>query len=255
MASYLRSLGGEITTGRPVRRFDDLPPARALFFDVTPRQLLRIAGDRFSGRYRRALERSRYGAAAYKLDLALSGPVPWTAKECAQAATVHLGATLDEIWVSERAMGEGRVADRPYVIVAQQSLFDSTRAPAGKHTLWAYCHVPHGFTGDVTERIEAQIDRFAPGWRDLVLARQVTPPAALEQYNENYVGGDIAGGSTAMPQLMIRPALRWSPYSTPDPKVWICSSSTPPGAGVHGLCGYFAARAALRATPGASRSA
>jgi phytoene dehydrogenase-like protein len=250
MASYLRSLGGEITTGRPVRHIDELPAARAVFFDVTPRQLLRIAGDRLSGRYRRALERYRYGAAAYKLDLALSGPIPWTAKECAQAATVHLGASLDEISVSERAMDAGLVADRPYVIVAQQSLFDATRAPAGRHTLWAYCHVPHGFTGDVTERIEAQIDRFAPGWRDLILARHVTPPAALETYNENYVGGDIAGGSTAMPQLMIRPALRWNPYSTPDPKIWICSSSTPPGAGVHGLCGYFAARAALRTTLG-----
>jgi phytoene dehydrogenase-like protein len=245
LASCLRSFGGEIETGRRVTSLDDLPPSRAILLDLTPRQILRIAGARLPARYRRALERYRYGPAAFKLDMALAGPIPWKDPMCARAATVHLGATLDEISASERAPHAGQLAERPYVILAQQSLFDPTRAPSGRHTAWAYCHVPHGSTLDAAGRIEAQIERFAPGFRDVVLARHVTTPAAFALYDENYVGGDIAGGSAAFPQLFFRPALRLVPYATPDPGLFICSSSTPPGAGVHGMCGYRAARVAL----------
>jgi phytoene dehydrogenase-like protein len=245
LASYLRTLGGEIETGRRVESLDDLPPARAVLLDLTPRQIVQIAGGRLPARFRRALTRYRYGPAAFKLDLALSGPIPWKDPACARAATVHLGGTLDEIAAAERAPHAGESAERPFVLLAQPSLFDATRAAAGRHTAWAYCHVPNGSTLDVTTRIEAQIERFAPGFRDVVLARHVTTPAALERYDENYVGGDIAGGSTAFPQLFLRPSARLVPYTTPDPRVFICSSSTPPGAGVHGMCGYHAARAAL----------
>lgn len=245
LASCLRSLGGEIETGRRVASLDDLPPCRAVLLDVTPRQILRIAGARLPARYRRALERYRYGPAAFKLDMALAAPIPWKDPVCARAATVHLGATLDEISASERAPHAGQVAERPYVILAQQSLFDPSRAPSGRHTAWAYCHVPHGSTIDAAGRIEAQIERFAPGFRDVVLARHVTTPAAFALYDENYVGGDIAGGSAAFPQLFFRPTFRLVPYATPDPGLFICSSSTPPGAGVHGMCGYLAARVAL----------
>jgi phytoene dehydrogenase-like protein len=245
LASHLRTLGGEIETGRRVTRLDDLPPARAVLLDLTPRQIVRIVGDRLPARFRRTLELYRYGPAAFKLDLALSGPVPWKDPSCARAATVHLGGTLDEIAAAERAPHAGQSAERPFVLLAQQSLFDATRAPAGRHTVWAYCHVPHGSTIDMTGPIEAQIERFAPGFRDLILARHVTPPAGFERYDENYVGGDIAGGSAAFPQLFLRPSRRLVPYSTPDARLFICSSSTPPGAGVHGMCGYHAARAAL----------
>jgi len=245
LASCLRSLGGEIETGRRVASLDDLPPCRAVLLDVTPRQILRIAGARLPARYRRALERYRYGPAAFKLDMALAAPIPWKDPVCARAATVHLGATLDEISASERAPHAGQLAERPYVILAQQSLFDPSRAPSGRHTAWAYCHVPHGSTIDAAGRIEAQIERFAPGFRDVVLARHVTTPAAFALYDENYVGGDIAGGSAAFPQLFFRPTFRLVPYATPDPGLFICSSSTPPGAGVHGMCGYLAARVAL----------
>jgi phytoene dehydrogenase-like protein len=246
LTSCLRSLGGEVETSRRVASLDELPPARAVLLDLTPRQIVRIAGARLPAGYRRALERYRYGPAAFKLDMALSAPIPWKDPACARAATVHLGATLDEISASERAPHEGRLAERPYVILAQQSLFDPTRAPAGRHTAWAYCHVPHASTVDAADRIEAQIERFAPGFRDVVLARHVTTPAAFALYDENYVGGDIAGGSAAFPQLFLRPARRLVPYATPDPRLFICSSSTPPGAGVHGMCGYLAARVALR---------
>jgi len=245
LASVLTSLGGEIETGRRVTSLDDLPPARAVLLDLTPRQIVRIAGGRVRARFRRALERYRYGPAAFKLDLALSGPIPWKDPACARAATVHLGGTLEEIAAAEHAPHAGASAERPFVLVAQQSLFDTTRAPAGRHTAWAYCHVPHGSTVDMTGRIEAQIERFAPGFRDLILARHVTTPAAFERYDENYVGGDIAGGSAAFPQLFLRPSRRLVPYTTPDPRLFICSSSTPPGAGVHGMCGYHAARVAL----------
>jgi phytoene dehydrogenase-like protein len=214
--------------------------------DVTPRQLLALAGDRLHGRYRRALERYRYGPGVLKLDYALSGPVPWRAPECARAATLHLGGTLDEIGAAEAEVARGGHPERPYVLVAQQSLFDPSRAPAGSHTLWAYTHVPNGSAVDVTERVEAQLERFAPGFRGLVLARSVLGPAALEERNPNYVGGDINGGSAELRQLFARPVARPVPYRTPLEGVYLCSASTPPGGGVHGMCGYHAVRAALR---------
>ncbi len=245
LASYLRALGGAIVTGAPVASADDLPPARAVLFDVTPRQLLRLAGDRLPAGYRRRLERYRYGPAAFKLDWALEGPIPWAAPACARAATVHLGGTLAEIAASERAAWEGQHAEIPFVLLAQPSLFDPTRAPAGKHVVWAYCHVPNASTFDMTERVERQIERFAPGFRDRILARSMMSPARLERYNPNYIGGDINGGVQDLWQLFTRPTLRLAPYTTPAPGLYICSSSTPPGGGVHGMCGYFAARAAL----------
>jgi phytoene dehydrogenase-like protein len=248
LASHLRSLGGEICAGRRIESMKDLPPSRAVLFDLTPRQLLRIVGDRFPAGYRRRLARYRYGPGVFKVDWALDGPVPWTAEECGRAGTVHLGGTLAEIAGSERAVADGRHPDKPYVLLAQQSLFDPSRSPEGKHALWAYCHVPSGSTFDMTGRIEAQIERFAPGFRDRILGRSVMPPAELERHNANYVGGDINGGVQDLRQLFTRPAPRLVPYSTPDREVFICSSSTPPGGGVHGMCGYFAARAALRRT-------
>ena len=247
LASYLRSLGGEIVTGRRIESLDQLPPAKVVLLDVTPRQLNRIAGQRLPQRFRRKLAQYRYGPAAFKVDFALDGPIPWKAEECGRAGTVHAGGTLAEIADGERAVANGEHPERPFVLVAQQSLFDPSRAPEGKHTVWAYCHVPHGSTVDMTERIEAQIERFAPGFGERVLARSVLSPAGLEQYNENYVGGDIAGGAHDGLQLFLRPTARLVPYATPASGIYICSSSTPPGAGVHGLCGYFAARAALRA--------
>ena len=249
LASYLRSLGGEIETGRTVASLAEVRgAARLVLLDVTPRQLLALAGDELPARYRRALEGYRYGPGVVKVDYALSGPVPWAAPGCARAATVHLGGTLDEIAAAEATVAQGRHPERPYVLVAQQSLFDPSRAPAGKHTLWAYTHVPNGSTlteGSVAA-IERQLERFAPGFRDLVLERSVLDPAALEARNPNYVGGDINGGSADLRQLFARPVARPSPYRTPIDGVYLCSSSTPPGGGVHGMCGYHAARAALR---------
>ena len=250
LADHLRSLGGEIVTGRSVDSLDDLPPADVFMLDVTPRQATRIAGSRLPDRYVRRLDRYRYGPGAFKVDFALDAPIPWTAEACGRAGTVHVGGTLAEIAGAERAVAEGGHPDQPFVLVAQQSLFDPTRAPEGKHTAWAYCHVPNGSTVDMTDRIEAQIERFAPGFRERVLARRVTSPAGFEQHNANYVGGDIAGGAHDGLQLLFGPALRPVPYSTPARGVYICSSSTPPGAGVHGMCGYFAARAALRGDAG-----
>jgi phytoene dehydrogenase-like protein len=246
LASYLRSLGGEIETGRPVESVDDLPSAKVMLLDLTPRQVIGIAGHRFPDRYLRALRRYRYGPGVFKVDWALDGPVPWTAEGCSRAATIHVGGTIADIVDSEDAVWRGEAPERPYVLVAQQSLFDDARAPAGKHTLWAYCHVPNGSTVDMTERVEAQIERFAPGFRDRILARNTMGPADLESYNPNYVGGDINGGVQDLRQLYTRPAIRLNPYSTPSDGLYICSSSTPPGGGVHGMCGYFAAKAALR---------
>jgi phytoene dehydrogenase-like protein len=223
-----------------------LPPARMLLLDVTPRQLVQITGDRLPAGYRRALERYRYGPGVFKLDWALDGPIPWRAPECTRAATVHLGSTLAEIAESERAAWQGRHAERPYVLLAQQSLFDASRAPAGKHAAWAYCHVPNGSDVDMTARIEAQIERFAPGFRDRILARSALGPAAMQAHNANYIGGDINGGVQDFWQLYTRPVASLNPYKTPAHGIYICSSSTPPGGGVHGLCGYFAAQAALR---------
>ena len=246
LARYFCSLGGEIITSHRVETIDELPPARAYLFDVTPRQLLKIAGTRFPSGYRRALEKFRYGPGVFKMDFALDGPIPWKAQDCARAVTVHLGGTLPEIAQSEREAWEGKPPEKPYVLLVQQTLFDPTRAPAGKHTVWAYCHVPHGSTFDMTERIEMQIERFAPGFRDRILARHVMTPAQMEDYNANYVGGDINGGAQTLLQLYTRPAARIVPYSTPAKDIYICSSSTPPGGGVHGMCGYHAARAVLR---------
>jgi phytoene dehydrogenase-like protein len=246
LASLLRSLGGEIVTGTPVERLEDAPSAKAILLDVTPRQMLRIAGSRLPAGYRRALERYRYGPGVFKLDYALSGPVPWLAPACGRAGTVHVGGTLVEIAAAEAAVWRGEHPERPFVLVAQQSLFDPTRAPAGRHTLWAYCHVPHGSTVDMTARVEAQIERFAPGFRDLVLARSTMGPADLEARNPNRIGGDIGGGVQDLGQLFKRPVWSFTPYRTPLSGVYLCSSSTPPGGGVHGLCGSHAAAAVLR---------
>jgi phytoene dehydrogenase-like protein len=245
LASYLRSLGGEIETGRHVESVDELPESQVTMLDITPRQVLRVAGHRLPSRYLRALRRYRYGPGVFKVDWALDGPVPWRAEGCERAATIHVGGTLEEIAASERAVWDGDAPERPFVLAAQQSLFDETRAPDGKHTLWAYCHVPNGSEVDMTERIEGQIERFAPGFRELVLKRSVHGPAEIERDNENYVGGDITGGVQDLRQLYTRPAIRLNPYSTPVDGLYICSSSTPPGGGVHGLCGYYAARSAL----------
>jgi len=244
LSSYLRQLGGEIVVNRWITSLDDLPASRVVLCDLTPRQLLRIAGNRFSSRYRRSLEHYHYGMGAFKMDWALSAPVPWKAASCARAATVHLGGTLDEIALSERAAWRGDPAGRPFVLLVQPSLFDDSRAPATKHTLWAYCHVPHGSNFDMTHRVEAQIERFAPGFRDLVIARSAMAPRDLEQHNANLVGGDINGGAAILRQLFFRPTVRL--YKTSLKGLYICSSSTPPGGGVHGMCGHFAALQALK---------
>jgi phytoene dehydrogenase-like protein len=246
MANYLHSLGGEIRTGFPVKGLEDLPPARALLFDVTPRQLLQITGERLPQAYRRQLKGYRYGPGVFKIDYALDGPIPWKAEECSRAGTVHLGGRLEEISAAESAVWRGEHPQKPLVLLAQQSLFDPTRAPRGKHTAWAYCHVPHGSAQDMTGPIEAQIERFAPGFRHRVLARCTHNAVEMEHYNPNYIGGDINGGVQDLRQLFTRPTVRWVPYSTPDEDIYLCSSSTPPGGGVHGMCGFHAAQAALK---------
>ena len=248
MVSYLRSLGGEVVCGHPVGTLDDLPPARVALFDVTPRQLIAIAGDRLAAGYRGRIERFRYGSGAFKIDYALAEPVPWKADECRRAASVHVGGTLEEIAAAEADVAHGRHPERPFLVCTQPSLFDDTRAPAGKHTFWAYCHVPHGSTVDMSGAIEEQLERFAPGFRDVVLARRVMAPAAIEAHNPNYIGGDIAGGSHGGLQIAARPILSAHPYTVPMEGLhaYLCSSSTPPGAGVHGMCGWWAAQAALK---------
>lgn len=246
LVSKLRTMGGEVETGHPVTSLAELDGAAAVFADVTPRQLLALGRQTLPEGYRQALERYRYGPGVFKLDWALSQPVPWTAEACRRAVAVHLGGEMDEIVASEEAVAQGRHPERPYVIVCQQSLCDGTRAPAGKHTLWAYCHVPNGSEEDMTGRIEAQIERFAPGFRDCVLARHNFTAGGMERHNPNYVGGDINGGVQDLRQLYFRPIAAAVPYATPVPGLYICSSSTPPGGGVHGMCGYHAAWAALR---------
>lgn len=246
LGSYLRELGGRIETGRWIASLDELPDSEAVLLDVTPRQLAAIAGDRLPSSYRRRLGRYRYGPGVFKLDLALAGPIPWRAERCLRAGTVHVGGTMAEIADAEAAVWRGEHPERPFVLLAQQSLFDDSRAPAGQHTAWAYCHVPHGSTIDMTAAIEGQIERFAPGFRDLILARSARTTADLESANPNLVGGDLAGGVTDLGQLWTRPVARWVPYSTPVRGLYVCSSSTPPGGGVHGMCGYHAACAALR---------
>ncbi|HEY6366960.1 MAG TPA: NAD(P)/FAD-dependent oxidoreductase [Candidatus Binatia bacterium] len=244
LAAHLRSLGGEIIPNRPVRSLGELPSSRVVLCDLTPRQVLETAGELFSPRYRESLRRYRYGMGAFKIDWALSSPVPWTAVECKRAATIHLGATLEEISFSERSAWRGEHVERPFVLLAQPSLFDPSRAPEGKHTLWGYCHVPNASTFNMTEKIENQIERFAPGFKDLVIGRSVMPPNELEKHNANLIGGDINGGAGDLRQLFLRPTLKM--YATSVKGLYICSASTPPGGGVHGMCGYFAARRALK---------
>jgi phytoene dehydrogenase-like protein len=246
LAAELRSLGGTIVTGQEVTSLDDLPHARAILFDTTPRALVSLAGDRLRGRYRRRLAGFRYGPGAFKVDWALDGPIPWRSPSIARAGTVHLGGTLDEIVAAEDEVVRGRHPERPFVLLVQASLFDPTRAPHGKQTGWAYCHVPSGSSVDMTDRIEAQVERFAPGFRERILARATAGPADLEASNPNYVGGDINGGMEDLRQLFTRPVARRDPYATPARGVYLCSASTPPGGGVHGMSGYFAARSALR---------
>jgi phytoene dehydrogenase-like protein len=246
LVSYLRSLRGEVLTGAPVVALDELPPARAVLLDLTPRQILRLGGTCLPTRYRAQLERYQYGLGTFKVDFALDAPIPWRAADVARAATVHLGGTLEEIHRGRTQEWSGQPAERPYVLLVQPTLFDPSRAPAGKHVAWAYCHVPNGSSVDMTDRLEAQIERFAPGFRARILARHVMAPADLERHNPNLIGGDINGGEATLLQLFFRPALRPIPYATPNPKLFVCSSSTPPGGGVHGMGGYYAARLALR---------
>ena len=246
LASYFKSLGGKIETGFYVTTLNQLPTSRAVLLDVTPRQLIQIAGDKFSSLYKWQLNRYRYGMGVYKIDWALGGSIPFTAEACRTAGTVHLGNTYQEIENSEALTWQGKHVEKPFVLLAQQSIFDSSRAPAGKHTAWAYCHVPNGSTKDMTEVIERQIERFAPGFRERILSKHVFNSNQLEDYNPNYIGGDINGGVIDIGQLFTRPALRWSPYRTSAKGIYICSASTPPGGGVHGMCGYHAANRALK---------
>lgn len=246
LASHLRSIGGSIETNRPVKGMNDIPASRAVLFDLSPRQVVDIAGEELSHGYRRSLERFRYGPGVFKIDYALSEPVPWTAPACRVAGTVHVGGAFEEIAAAERAAANGVVVDRPFVLVAQQSLIDPSRAPPGKHTLWAYCHVPNGSIVDMTERIERQLERFAPGFRDVVLARHTLDPMRLQVYNQNYIGGDIGCGVMNWRQTVARPVWKWDPYATSNRRLFIGSSATPPGPGVHGMCGFHAAQSVLR---------
>ncbi len=246
LVAELAALGGTVVTGHRIASMSELPRARAYLFDVTPHQLISIVGDRFPPGYRSRLARFRHGPGVFKLDWALAGPIPWTAEGVGRAATVHLGGTLDEIVAAEAEVARGAHPERPFVLLVQQTPFDPSRAPAGKHTAWAYCHVPNGSPVDMTAAIEGQVERFAPGFRDLILARSARDPAAMEAYDENYVGGDINGGLADWRQLLFRPVPARDPYATPVRGIYLCSSSTPPGGGVHGMCGYLAARSALR---------
>jgi phytoene dehydrogenase-like protein len=246
LAGYFRSLGGSIETGVQVKSLEELPPDSLKLFDVSPRQFLRIAAGKLPPIYRSRLGRFRYGPGVFKVDWALSEPIPFTAKECRNAGTVHLGGSFEEILQSEADAVHGRISQRPFVLLAQQSRFDRSRVPNGKEAAWAYCHVPNGAREDMTEAIEEQVERFAPGFRDLILARHVMAPDAMESYNANYVGGDINGGAMNLLQILARPLAQISPYRTPLNKVYLCSASTPPGGGVHGQCGYHAAQQALR---------
>ena len=246
MTAELAELGGTVTTGSWIRRLEELPPARAVLLDVTPRQLLSLSGDRLPTGYRRAMQQFRYGPGVCKVDWALDGPVPWQSEACREAGTVHAGGTIAEIARSEADANAGRMPERPFCLITQPGVVDASRAPAGKHTLWGYCHVPAGSDTDVADRIEAQVERFAPGFRDLILARSVRTAADLERYNPSYVGGDISAGAGTLRQTFGRPTLRWNPYRTPLSGVYLCSGSTPPGGGVHGMSGLWAARTALR---------
>jgi phytoene dehydrogenase-like protein len=245
MVAYLQSLGGEIQTERWVRSLDELPSSRAILLNITPKQVLDLAGDRLTGNYRRTLRRYRYNPGVFKVDWALSDPIPWTAEAPRRAGTVHLGSPMQEIVISENLTNRGLHPEKPFVLLTQPSLFDSSRAPDGKHTVWAYCHVPNGSTVDMTERIEQQIERYAPGFQETILARSTRFTYDLEAENPNCIGGEINGGVQDIWQHFTRPAPRWSPYRTPEDGIYICSASTPPGGGVHGMSGYHAARAVL----------
>jgi phytoene dehydrogenase-like protein len=246
LASYLKSLGGEIQVGAPVSSMADMPRARALLFDITPRQLAEMAGSTFPSEYVERLQKHRYGSGVFKLDWALSAPIPWKDANCSRAGTLHLGGTLEEIAAAELDVWRGIPPERPFVLISQPSLFDSTRAPAGSHTAWVYCHVPNGCTFDMTQAIEDQVERFAPGFKSLVLAKHTMTPSEMEVYNPNYIGGDIAGGVQSFWELFVRPLGRWGAYSTPRKGLYMCSSSMPPGGGVHGMCGHLAAKEALK---------
>ncbi|MBC3787549.1 phytoene desaturase family protein [Spirosoma utsteinense] len=246
LASYFSSLGGQIETSHLVESMADIPSSKVVLFDLSPKQLLSIVGNRFPALYRKQLAHYRYGMGVFKIDWALDGPIPFTAAECHAAGTIHLGGTLEQITAAEQATANGQHPDRPYVLLAQQSLFDPSRAPAGKHTAWAYCHVPNGSTVDRTDAIEQQVERVAPGFRDRIIGRHTMNTAQVEAWNPNYIGGDINGGIIDIGQLFTRPTLRLTPYRTGASGIYICSSSTPPGGGVHGMCGYHAALIALR---------
>lgn len=247
LCGYFEKLGGTLKTSSRIGNLKELPDRDLILCNVTPRQLLAIAGDRLRESYKRILRRFRYSPGAFKVDYALSEPIPWKANDCKRTATVHLGGSFDEIAASESAARNGKTAERPFILLTQPSLFDPTRAPAGKHTAWAYCHVPNGSMVDMLPRIESQIERFAPGFRECVLARQVFRPADLEAMDANLVGGDVAGGITDIRQFLLRPS--WRHYATSARDIYICSASTPPGGGVHGMCGYHAARTALSRLP------
>ncbi|MGA8164729.1 MAG: NAD(P)/FAD-dependent oxidoreductase [Waddliaceae bacterium] len=246
LGSYFQSLGGKIQTEFEVTTIKDLPSSRVILFDLTPRQILKIAGDELTPFYTRQLEKYRYGPGVFKMDWALSRPIPWKAKACHRAGTVHLGGSFDQIAASEKAVWEGKHPETPYVLAAQHSLFDHSRAPDGKHTAWAYCHVPHGSKKDMSLAIENQIERFAPGFRDCILGKSTKNTDEMRQFNSNYIGGDIIGGVQDLRQLFTRPTKRLVPYATSNPQIFICSSSTPPGGGVHGMCGYHAAKVVLK---------
>lgn len=246
LRDYFYSLGGEIETNHRVENIDELPKSKAVLFDITPRQIIKIAGHRLPESYKKRLEKYKYGAGVFKMDFALSEPIPWQAEECFEAGTVHLGGTFEEIAASEREHEQGKFSEKPFVLLAQHTLFDVTRAPENKHTAWAYCHVPNGSTVDMTDAIENQIERFAPGFRDCILAKAVKNPAQIENYNANYIGGDINGGAGNLSQLFTRPVVKINPYAMPTKGFYICSSSTPPGGGVHGMCGYHAAKSVLK---------
>ena len=253
LTACFRALGGEVVTHTRVAHLDDLPMARAVLFDVTPRQLLAIAGDKLPVSYRSRLERYRYGPGVFKIDYALSRPIPWQAEACRRAGTIHVGGTLEQIATSERAASQGEHSEQPFVLLAQPTLFDPSRAPAGKHIAWAYCHVPNGSTVDMSQKIDSQIERFAPGFRDCVIGRSILNCVQIEQGNANLVGGDINGGLGNLAQTLARPVLSPHPYRTPVPGLYLCSSSTPPGGGVHGMCGFHAAEIAIRDSARAKR--
>jgi len=246
LASYFTSIGGKIETNTYVKSLGQLPSAHSVLFDVSPKQLLQIAGHKFSSLYKWQLERYRYGMGVFKVDWALDGPIPFMAEECKKAGTIHIGNSIQEITNAEQQTWDGQHPEKPFVLLAQQSVFDPSRAPDGKHTAWAYCHVPNGSKVDMTTAIENQIERFAPGFKDRILAKHTMSPAQMEEYNPNYIGGDINGGVIDIGQLFTRPALRWSPYRTSAKGIYICSASTPPGGGVHGMCGYNAAKRVLK---------